>query len=704
MLDRGIVARLQALGRQLRLHLLVDGLAVVSLATVGAILITLLIDHTFWLARDMRVTQLATLLILLAVVAWRWVINPLRVKASMQDLALLVERRYPQMESALVTAVELAAQPHDGGTLARSVIEQAERTCGELPFHRALSGTRFRQRGAISLGCLALIGVIAVSAGSTMRIWFERNVLLRDAVWPQHSLLEIDLPEGGAFVVPRGDDLTISARVVDGYLPPRQAFISFETTDGVSGREQMPAIQGEIVRFEHTFERIQQTLQCRITGGDATPFEFRIEVVPRPRVKSITLAVTAPAYTDLGRVELRRDQTVLEALPGSEIDIHIETNKPVTDALLMRANEESPETAGSIERISAQSFHARCRPEQTGTYHFLLTDENGLTNVSERVPPVRFSVRIVPDKPPKVTLRVKGAGDMITREAVLPIETDFSDQFGLATATLRHQTSRENTSPVDEPFNGFEKGTKTFAREIDWPIAPRAVREGDRLTVQALATDTDDVAGPNMGESQPMVFRVVSKDELLAELSRREQEYRQDFERVIRLQEELYAEMLSMIERTDWADRERTQSIRRLSRRQRDQAGRLITLRVQFEQVLSELRINRLADDASEERLGNQIVGPLEEIGRSLMPAAATALDVLAEDAEQLLPARQGQDAVLEAMNTVLRNMLKWERFQEAVTLLRDVMKMQGNLNRETEKKLETEIFGIETQPGASNP
>jgi hypothetical protein len=110
-----------------------------------------------------------------------------------------------------------------------------------------------------------------------------------------------------------------------------------------------------------------------------------------------------------------------------------------------------------------------------------------------------------------------------------------------------------------------------------------------------------------------------------------------------------------------------------------------------------------LADPAVEERLGNGVVGPLDNLARSLMPAAAEALDRAgaAESAETVQAARAAQDRVLQEMNAILSNMLKWERFQEAVTLLRDVLKMQGALNQETEGRLESELFG---NPPATGP
>jgi hypothetical protein len=54
-------------------------------------------------------------------------------------------------------------------------------------------------------------------------------------------------------------------------------------------------------------------------------------------------------------------------------------------------------------------------------------------------------------------------------------------------------------------------------------------------------------------------------------------------------------------------------------------------------------------------------------------------------------------------MNEILANMIKWEGFQEAVILLRDILKLQRDLNLETEKRIESEIFGNEAETKPSN-
>jgi hypothetical protein len=121
--------------------------------------------------------------------------------------------------------------------------------------------------------------------------------------------------------------------------------------------------------------------------------------------------------------------------------------------------------------------------------------------------------------------------------------------------------------------------------------------------------------------------------------------------------------------------------------------------------VLSELRVNQLATPAVEERLGRGVIAPLATLARERMPAAAEALEQLSEsdtpDTQQA--ARSTQEAVLDDMNAVAERMLEWQRFQEAVILLRNVLRMQRDVSEETETRIETDIIGNLPRSGPSN-
>jgi hypothetical protein len=756
--DANVLARLRVLGRRMRVYVALDGLAIIAIALLAGIAITCAVDRSLWLTRQMRAVQLVSLLTLGAGITWWRLLRPLRVPVRLDDLALLIERRWPQLRSRLISAVEFArstppsqpdaaptsrrgaptsslwdrlpagqsdrleagpttnsSEPHRSAALMEAVIAQAERESATLPFEQTLNSRRAARAGVVTAACLLILTAAAIAAPHTMSLWLQRNVLLRDPEWPQRNRLAIEGLTGGKLVVPRGDDVTVSAVVEPGYEPPRQVYMSFQGEGGARGREQMPAIEtpGGPDRFTYTFERLAESMQCRVTGGDAQPLTFAIEAVDRPRVADVTVGITPPAYTHGEPYELRAGQTVAEALKGSRIRIRVHTNKPLTSAVLVRDTGGREQEVGPAQRLSDLEYVADDAPDATATYYFRMLDALGLSNISERQPPVRVAVRLVVDKPPKVKTRIRGAGEMITPQAVLPVEMEFANTYGLASARLVYDVSRKDFKPTPERIPGFEPGTKTFAHAVEWSAATHNLAEGERLTLHAEATDFDNISGPNTGQSPPIIMRVVSRDELLSELNRREQEYRQDFERLLRQQEELYSELLSLANLPPASAQDRARRSGQLARLQRDYAGRVNSTRMQFEQVLSELRVNQLSTPGTESRLQGGIVDPLDALIRVRMAAGVEELEKLARaqangpaglsepraQASGPTAAYEAQRAIIGEMQRILARMIKWEGFQEAVSLLREVMKMQGQLSEETEKRIEAEVFGAESQP-----
>jgi hypothetical protein len=52
-------------------------------------------------------------------------------------------------------------------------------------------------------------------------------------------------------------------------------------------------------------------------------------------------------------------------------------------------------------------------------------------------------------------------------------------------------------------------------------------------------------------------------------------------------------------------------------------------------------------------------------------------------------------------MNAILAAMLKWEGYNEAVSLLRDVIRLQTDLNRQTQGRVEEQAEGLFGEPSS---
>lgn len=702
---RRVLAPLARLRWRLRAYLLLEGLATVLVVAWVAAGVQFAVDRLLRLETDMRAVMLAAAVGAVLAAVWRRLIAPQTVRLPDDELALLVERHAPGLHTRLVSAVELAgaaasaARPERSAALVRVLLRQVAAEASALPWSRPLNHRRALRRGGMILLCLGLGAAALYLAGGTVGLWFRRDILLLDEPWPQRTRLLVEGLENGRLLCARGDDLTISAAVPRGYEVPRQVFIDFEEAGGRTGREQMVEIGRG--RFRRVFERVDRAMRCRLRGGDDRTDWFVVQVVDRPAITSVVIGIEPPKYTGAAPYELREGLTVAEVLRGSRITFHIRrTNKPVVRARLVRG---ATVLDGQVTRISDTEWMAYDKPEHSGEYHFELVDATGLANHSDRTAPTQFSVHLLPDAPPKAKLQIRGVSDMVTPEAVLPIRVDCSDTYGLAAVQLVQESTRAANTPRTASVAGFAPGSRTFTQSFAWPLSPLGLLPGDRLSLYVEARDFDDVSGPNTGKSPVVSLRVVSREELLNELARREQQARQEFEQIVRGQEDLYADLLSVLAATGSrpAEPEHRHAFARIERRQRQQSIRTDAVRRRLEEVLAEMEVNQALTEAVRERLGTRVVTPMTELVRTALAETLSQLGRLSKEDSAGIRSRlrPQQERILRTMRAILADMLQYEGFQEAVSLLRDILNLQSHVNEETARRAAGEIekvFGPE--------
>ncbi len=687
-LDGGVRDRLGSVISRLRTYVFVEGVAqICGVLLLGGVLQFLFDYGAHGMRWSMRAALLGGILGLALVMFWRRIVQPLRVPVGLPDVANLVERRFPHLASLLISAVRFSRGEQGeaasnspafvGATVSRAVVA----TRG-LDFSSVLNPSRARWSSFSLIAMTGLCVLVTLGAPEMTGLWFSRNVLLNDVAWPRRTTLVVELTDG-ALIGARGDDLVIQAYAQG--VQPREVQFFYTTASGDRGSESMVTVgSAGAFRYRYTLKNAQEDFRFYLRGGDDTTLEYDAQLLERPRVRSATIQVVPPSYCGLSPFTLGDEQRSGEMLPGSRVTFSVEANKPVTEATLMAGTDVVSEAT-----CEGRSFAVSVSPEKTLTYHFALVDEVGLTNRQ----PVRFALRVVKDEPPRVRLKLTAAGEMITPLAILPMELEFADTYGLANAELVFDFTKDTTRQGLIPLEGFASGTASFSTSLLWAVADEGATAGERLTLFATGQDFDDVRGPNSSDSQKIIFRVVTPEELQAELARREQEVRMDFERLVDAQEQLRGRALSLIGPNGPAagSKEFSTAAAGLERRQRNLAGSVNVVRQQVDQILSELRVNQLADDNVEERMGEEIALPLATLLRRDFPLAADTLRQWSRDgsveAGGLVDPQQV--ALLSQMRAILANMIEWEGYQEAVTMLRDILRLQGELRDETEKDAE---------------
>lgn len=224
---------LRQLGQAIRTYVIFEGIALAVILVTAWFGTVLLLDWgTFALfgidfLREVpeslhlgvRWVFLGILLAGLAFVLGYKVVYRLLVPFRPSALALLLERRFPQvLQDRLVTAVELADldavaemgySPEMVAATARSAAAKVE----EVPLLRVFNWTRLQRLMAVAAGGTAAVLVLALLATDTFARFVERDLILRSVYWPQPIMLDVvGFAQSERKAVPHGGDLRITVR------------------------------------------------------------------------------------------------------------------------------------------------------------------------------------------------------------------------------------------------------------------------------------------------------------------------------------------------------------------------------------------------------------------------------------------------------------------------------------------------------------
>jgi hypothetical protein len=222
--EQQLRAPLRRLGRQVRAYVLLDGLtrwaglALLLLFGLGGL------DYLLGLRLDMRAVGLAAVVAAVLVHGYWRVIRPAMRALPTDDLAVIVQRRFPQLGDRLVTAVQLAeAAAVDEQTcspaLARAAVRRGMTELKSVRPRAVLDHHHAGQRVGLVWALAAVVVGACLLWPDVFGIAFRRNILLAEVPWPQRTTLRL---LEYSTVVARGEGMVVLAEALG--VVPRQVF------------------------------------------------------------------------------------------------------------------------------------------------------------------------------------------------------------------------------------------------------------------------------------------------------------------------------------------------------------------------------------------------------------------------------------------------------------------------------------------------
>lgn len=714
-----VAERLSWLRTQIVIWFIVDGLGRVLLLALALAAADLLLDWMFRMDVSQRGIMLVLMIGALVGTAYWRLVRPFAHMPSDDALCLSVENRHKNLGQSLISAVQFSREGDYetrgvSQSLVQATIESGVAAAGRVSFGAVLDGARFLWNSvllAVSVALVAAVGVgVVVETTGPLAIWFNRNIMLGERVWPQRTYLEVQNVKNGKIRLPRGENWTQGVFAnEESQEIPESVFVDFRPSRGRPSQKMKKTGDNT---YEIVFNNVIEEFQFRARGGDSFTPWIKVELVEQPAVKDLTLLVTPPKYAGATQESLPTGKGPYYVLKGSSMQLTGEANKPLSVAELTI---EGKQFELAIDK-NKTTFSIDLSPEQliAGTYVIRLTDDEGL--VSKR--PTSFGLRMRPDREPRVRAKLMGISGMVVPQAMLPFNARVSDDYGAVGVKLSFQWRSEegDTEPKPGSIEFEELASKlpsldiTFNNVFDLP--PHKIPSGSSLSFRIEATDNDDVSGPNIGRSPEFLVKVVTEEQLRTDLLRREKEQRQEFERLLKSQEDLTTETRALAAtvagQKDLAEEQKL-ALMAIGRRQKLVGTNTGTIAERLKEFLTEVKNNRLEEEGGplERRLSEKIIVPMTQINAEGVPEAMQRLDksrrlagAAAERDPALAEAVTQQELLAAQMREILIHMVKAEGYQEAVNLLYEIEKSQKGVYDLTEKEKQERIKKILEEGG----
>jgi hypothetical protein len=674
--------------------------------------------------------------------------------------------------------------------------ETRQMAMARLPVTRL--GPVFRRRPLL-LGLLGVLGLaVSLVAFATvnqdaLRLGLRRLYLLSEETWPRRAEIEIvgvDIER----ISPRTGELTLSETLpfVDGRVKvargtnailrvrananapriPEFCRIYYRLEDGPRGlvnmRRDGSVSEDQYQMFSYSgkpFQAILDGLHFDVVGYDHRLRNYHIEVVETPAVVRTVLECEFPSYLsdpETGfwtprEMDYRSSGTQLPQ--GTRMTIRMTANKDLQRVEFVRPDSGEIEVwqvgDGDEDRRTFQ-YEVPSLDASLSLEVSLHDTDNVLTET-----PHRIFISALEDSAPQVEVFVRGIGSAVTPDVAIPVRGEIQDDYAVDRAWFDYQVNDQGPRQQNIPLAADGKvesrldmrelraagSSSSHAADAQDEQGPLQLEPGDRLSLQIRARDFYDLGGgPNVGSSPRLDLEVVTPDELLIRLDRRELAERRRFEHIldemiqmrdslVRVQDSVRTEELVGDQPEPDGDAESSSDVSddpeqsgestgdgggiakedgpgRLAREQElagidlpglqiqqaqrqseKSADEVLGVAAAFRAIREELVNNRVDSEDRQSRLENMVAAPLQRIGSSLFPE----LDLQLKRLEQARTSRTNQveeadaalaktNEVLEELNQVLEAMLDIESYNELIEIVRSLIDDQQRIQDETRR------------------
>ena len=516
---RKLDAELGQAARRIRAADVLRGALALAVLTLAYVLATMTLDRSVELPAEARLVGLVGYGLAALAVGYFALYRPLARKLNPRYTARRIEETAEDAKNAVINYVDLQDADMAEAVRTRLAARAAQEVGGADT--RRLSESRSVVWLLVGAGLLVAALAVCFLVFRPGPFWS----LLKRAVHPYTTAtiatkteLELLAPELGNASVLSGDTLTVRAHV-GGRLPdpgepdeprllvrysPEAEPEVYALEAGASPRDLARALPPRV---------LQNGLFYRVSAGDATTPEYRIDVRPRPTILTSQARYDYPAYTRL-KPETA-DGPAIEGLRGTAVALTVVANRPLKSAALSFET-QGAELPGEIDPADGARATFRFTLGDSTSYRVRFTGAEG--DPGEPFGP--HPVKVTRDDRPVLTITApKETETALPANGLLAVDGIASDDFGLTQVRLRMQLAGPRPAELQsvfykqgKPLKRPSDGTDPVRLDVQLSQAfegakfadGRSANLGENAVVEFWleALDNCTVPNPNVGRSE----------------------------------------------------------------------------------------------------------------------------------------------------------------------------------------------------------
>ena len=774
-LDPQLVTLLGSLRQRIKRYVVWDSVLAILAVALLAFWIGLALDYVPVLLGGTEMPKTARTILLLIVAALivsivaKMLIGRLSRPLPDDSLALLVERHHPKLGGRLVTAVQLNQPGRTGDSHSRELLRrvhgEAAAAVDEVDPNRIFRWEPLARKAMVVIPLLLMMIGFAIFSPQSFGHAMKRLTLISEDPWPRRAQLEmvgIELPvisaseeitvepelktfDESVLRLPSGSNATLRIRAnADTAEVPTMCTVYYRTDSGTRGQSNMRRV-GRVIDGYQSFvlegpplAGLSESFSFSVHGLDDRLEGYRVESVQPPAITEMQVNVRLPEYLrreGSGEFDLQTDyQAGLRISEGSDVTLVATSSTPLGDADVMLksdAGESNAKATGYSDdrlalRLTLDDFRTAT------TVRVVPKDADGITSQAA----YRYFMGVIIDEPPELDLRLRGVGTAVTPIARIPVESVVTDDYGVDQLRVSVAPSNESESTLSAstyPKVGREGDAETVLDLRDL-VADGKLNElspGGAINVFAEATDFYDLGDKHETRSEVFRLQVVTPEELLALLERRELAMRARLEQTIdetrglrdtldQLRRKGFDESDDSDDATpekandsqqDDADAKREQARKAQLRRLRVEQSllqatktseELTGIATSLDDLLLEMINNRVDSVDRRERIGTGVRDPLKKIVEGSLADLVRQIKSVEqsvtkpdEASEKTRVAVEMAEDVLLQLTAVLDKMLDLESYNEILDIVRGLIDDQNELKEETEAEFKKSLKNL---------